>query len=175
MTAKKAPKVKAGTSKEAAPKKTGRPSSFTAQMGNTICERLADGESLRAICADEGMPPQATVFRWLAVNDLFREQYARAREAQADVLADETIAIADDGRNDWMEKIGKDGEAVGWQVNGEAVARSRLRVEARKWFAAKLQPKKYGDRTTLAGDAENPLSFVMEQIAANPKSRLAVK
>lgn len=159
--------------KEAKP--TGRPSSYSAAVGDVICERLANGESLREICSDEDMPHKATVFRWLAVNQVFRDQYARAREAQADVLADETIAIADDGRNDWMEKFGKDGESLGWQINGEAVSRSKLRVDARKWFAAKLQPKKYGDRTTLAGDAENPLSFVMEQIAANPKNRIAVK
>lgn len=155
--------------------KTGRPSSYTTQVADVICERLANGESLRSICSDEDTPHQATVFRWLATNEAFREQYAHAREAQADVLADETIAIADDGRNDWMEKHGRDGESLGWQVNGEAVSRSKLRVEARKWFASKLLPKKYGDRTTLAGDAENPLSFVMEQIAANPRSRIAVK
>ena len=180
MATKKAPakkaatKVKAGTSKKAAtPKKRGRPSGYTQEIGDSICDRLANGESLRYICSGDGMPSQSMVFRWLASNEMFREQYTRAREAQADVLADETLAIADDGRNDWMERHGKDD--AGWQFNGEAVARSRLRVEARKWFASKLLPKKYGDRTTLAGDAENPLAVtLLDQIAANPKSRLVV-
>jgi hypothetical protein len=153
VTAKKKPAAKKEQGK---PKKTGRPSGYTAEIGDRICERLACGESLRSICAEQGMPSQSMVFRWLAQDAVFREQYTRAREAQADVLADETLDIADDGRNDWMEKFGKDGESVGWQLNGEAVARSRLRVDARKWFAAKLAPKKYGDKVAIGGADDLP-------------------
>lgn len=54
--------------------------------------------------------------------------------------------IADDGSNDWMERFNKDGESIGWVVNGEAVQRSKLRVDARKWALSKLLPKKYGDK-----------------------------
>jgi hypothetical protein len=90
------------------------------------------------------MPGKATVFRWLGANEEFRDQYARAREAQAEALADEIIDIADDGHNDWMER--NQGDAAGWVQNGEAMQRSRLRVDARKWVASKLLPKKYGDK-----------------------------
>jgi len=114
-----------------------------------ICERLADGESLRSICDDEDMPAQSTVFKWLSDNTSFSEQYARAREAQADALFDDILTIADDGRNDWMEKVNADGENIGWQVNGEATRRSQLRIDARKWMAGKLKPKKYGDKLDL--------------------------
>jgi hypothetical protein len=102
------------------------------------------------------MPDKATVCRWLAANEPFRDQYARAREMQADILADETLDIADDGRNDWMEKYGKDGEQVGWQVNQEAIGRSRLRLDARRWYASKLAPKKYGDKLAVGGADDLP-------------------
>lgn len=123
---------------------TGRPSSYTDEIADLICERIAEGESLRAICADDGMPNRATVFRWLGVNEIFRDQYARAKEAQAEALADEIVEIADDGRNDWMTRRQGDDEVL--VPNTEHMQRSRLRVDARKWVASKLLPKKYGDR-----------------------------
>lgn len=127
-----------------------RPSDYTAEMADTICERLAGGESLRSICAEEGMPSQSMVFRWLGQNEAFREQYAHAREAQADALFDDILEISDDGRNDWMARLGE--KDAGWAVNGEHIQRSRLRVDARKWMASKLAPKKYGDKLAIGGD-----------------------
>jgi hypothetical protein len=111
-----------------------------------LLERIADGESLRAICRDDHMPDKATVFRWLADDADLRDQYARARETQADSIFDEIIEIADDARNDWMERQGPDGQGVGWQLNGDHVQRSRLRIDARTWMAGKLRPKVYGDK-----------------------------
>lgn len=126
-------------------------SEFISETADAICAALADGRSLRSICLDEGMPHQSTVFRWLADEryEDFREQYARAREAQADALFDEILDIADDGSNDWMERRGDDGENLGWKENGEALQRSKLRVDARKWMAGKLRPKVYGERQTV--------------------------
>lgn len=95
------------------------------------------------------MPHKATVFRWLADDADFRDLYARAKEASTEALAEELLDIADDGSNDWMERPGADGESLGWQLNGEHVQRSRLRVDTRKWLLAKLQPRKYGERQTV--------------------------
>lgn len=122
---------------------SGRPSDFSEATADAICAGLADGRSLRKICLDEGMPSQTTVFRWLADERYatFREQYVRAREAQADALFDECLDIADDGSNDYM---GEDDT-----YNGDAVARSRLRIDTRKWMAGKLRPKVYGDKLEL--------------------------
>lgn len=132
----------------------GRPSDFTQETADAICKRLAEGESLRGICLSDEMPDASTVFRWLASEAEtykgFREQYARAREAQADYYAEEIIQISDDGTNDWMERRSEAekgaGVETGWVLNGEHVQRSRLRVDARKWFASKVAPKKYGDK-----------------------------
>lgn len=129
------------------PRPVGRPTDYKQETADTICERLADGESLRAICRDNDMPSKATVFRWLGLHEEFSDQYARARETQADSLFDDVLEIADDARNDWMEKNG-DGDN-GWQVNGEHVQRTRLRIDARKWMAGKLRPKVYGEKSQL--------------------------
>lgn len=124
---------------------------YTDDIADAICDRLVSGESLRSICRDPKMPNPAMVFRWLADERYasFRDQYERAREVQADTLADELLDIADDGTNDWMERQSKEGESGGYEINGEHIARSRLRVDTRKWIASKLKPKKYGDRSSV--------------------------
>ncbi len=129
-------------------KKRGRPSLYTEALTARICRRLAEGESLRAICADKAMPAISTVMGWLfdGNHDGFSEQYARAREAQAEVRADEIVDIADDASGDFTAD--KDGKLV---ANSEHIQRSRLRVDARKWIAAKLLPKRYGDKLDLGG------------------------
>lgn len=119
----------------------GRPSTYSQEIADLICERIADGESLRAICRDESMPCKSSVFKWLSVHALFADQYARAREAQADTMADEILDIADETAFDSIES-----ENGGLKPNQEWIARSRLRVDARKWLAAKMAPKKYGDK-----------------------------
>jgi hypothetical protein len=141
-------------------------STFTETVGDRICERIAEGESLRTICRDEGMPAMSTVFKWLAANEAFSEQYARAREAQADALFEDILPIADDGRNDWMEKQDAEGGNAGWRENGEALRRSQLRIDARKWMASKLKPKKYGEKLDLNVDGKLAL---VPQITINGK------
>lgn len=125
-----------------------QPVEFSPEVFTAICERIAEGESLRAICCDEAMPNTSSVMRWLAAEgaENLREQYARARDAQADYIFDEILDIADDATNDWMEVNGDDGA---YRLNGEHVQRSRLRIDARKWMAGKLRPKKYGDKLDL--------------------------
>ncbi|MGO4334966.1 terminase small subunit protein [Labrys sp. KB_33_2] len=147
---------------EAAAPKTGRPSSFTQDIADAICERLANGESLRSICLDGNMPAQSTVFRWLAANASFREQYAHAREAQADALFDESLDIADDGSNDWMRR--NDPENAGWQANGENIQRSKLRIETRRWMAGKLRPKVYGEKTAVEHGVSGEVSELLKAI-----------
>lgn len=119
--------------KKAAPaKKVGRPSKYTEALATAICERIASGESLHRICAGAGMPALRTVLDWLTREKEFPHQYARARELQAETLADQIVSIAD----------GETGDGAA------DVAAAKLRIDARKWVAAKLLPKKYGDRVT---------------------------
>lgn len=129
----------------------GRPSGFSEEIAGEICDRLSAGESLIEICEDDHMPAETTVYRWLrhVDRDKFRQDYASARENQADHMADEMKLISDDGRNDWMEKRDAAGLLVGWTVNGEHVSRSKMRWEDRRWRAGKLRPKKYGDKSEV--------------------------
>jgi hypothetical protein len=107
---------------------TGRPSSYTPAMGDEIARRIAEGESLKRICASEGMPNVSTVLRW-AGDDIegFRNRYTRAMEARAHLLVEEIVELADAAGPD------------------DAQAR-RLQVDARKWIASKFWPKVFGDR-----------------------------
>jgi hypothetical protein len=130
-----------------------RPSTFSQSIADAICTRLADGESLRNICLDDNLPNISTVIRWLSDPDRaeFCAQYMRAREAQADKLAEEILQIADDGLNDTY--VDEDGKT---RTDHDVVARSRLRVDARKWLASKMAPKKYGDKIAVGGADDLP-------------------
>jgi len=123
-----------------------RASKKSKALTDDICARISAGESLRAVCRDDGMPAPSTFLLWVKDDEALAEQYARAMEARADALFDEMFDIADDARNDWMEKLNRDGEVVGEILNKEAVMRSSLRVDVRKWALARMAPKKYGDK-----------------------------
>ncbi len=142
----------------------------SAALGAMICERLAGGESLRRICGDAGMPSLASVYRWLQADETFRTQYVIAREHQADALFDEILDIADDGTNDFVEKESKTGLRT-IVLREEAISRSRLRVEARKWMIARLAPKKYGEKHEPKGDSSDTLLDFLDGIRAAGERR----
>ena len=133
-----------------------RPSKYTKAIANKICQHIASGKSLRSYCKIKGNPSMSMVMRWLFDEDKteFREQYAHAREAQAEVWADEIIDIADECEKD-ADPDGK--------INHENINRSRLRVDSRKWVASKLLSKKYGDKIAHQHGSETggPVEFVM--------------
>jgi hypothetical protein len=103
--------------------------------------------------------------RWLAEHQEFRDQYARAREAQADYWAEEIVEIADDGTNDYVDRQNKDGSTYE-TVNSEHINRSRLRVDTRKWLMARMAPKKYGDRITQEVSGPNGGPIQTEEVNA---------
>lgn len=125
----------------------------------TVLDRIAGGESLRSICEDGRMPALRTVMKWLEDDretesgESMVQQYARARELQAEHHASELLDIADDARNDWMEKTLNNGQTV-QVLDKEHVQRSKLRIDTRKWIASKLLPKVYGDRIDISGHVE---------------------
>lgn len=142
-----------------------RPTIFSEALADEICERLIDGESLRKICKRAGMPATSTVCRWLAERAPFQEQYTRARELQADTLADEVLFIADTTRVGSVTMSFEETSAAGGEGSsstatrkaevrtkkGDMLGHRRLQIDARKWLAAKLAPKKYGDHLELGG------------------------
>lgn len=123
---------------------TGRPSDFTQDLADRICGEISTGRSLRSVCKEDWAPDASTVFRWLRINDPFREQYTHAKEESAEAFAEDILDISDDGTNDWVERQTRNGSYVA--LNSEALARSRLRYDARRWLMSKLKPKKYGEK-----------------------------
>lgn len=135
----------------------GRPSKFTKEIASRICERLAAGETLRAVCRDERIPSEVTVRRW-AIDDTggFSAQYAKAREVGYHAMADEMVEIADETRFDTIR--GEDDAAD--RPNTEWISRSRLRVDTRKWLLSKALPKIYGDKLEHTGADGGPIKHV---------------
>ena len=107
----------------------GRPSIKTPELLDAIVERIAAGESLRSVCRDDAMPGMTTVFGWLADDEQFRSKYARARDAQAEVMDDKIVSLAER-----VEQGDMDPQAA------------RVAIGAYQWRAAKLAPKRYGDK-----------------------------
>lgn len=153
----------------------GRPTTYTEELGKEICHTIANSsKSLRTISIEFNVPLR-TLLDWLSVNKEFSQQYAQAKEQQADFLAEEMLEIADETSDDtiYTDK--------GPIENREWINRSRLRVDTRKWIASKLKPKKYADRVDLTsgGDKLQPTQILalptealkqLEQIITNATS-----
>lgn len=110
-----------------------------------IATGLSEGQTLRAMCREDGMPGYVTIYSWIKENSGFAERIACAREAGYDCIADQIIEIIDETSNDYVED--KEGNE---RPNNEIVARSKLRAEMRLKLLAKWSPKKYGDKTDIA-------------------------
>ncbi len=137
--------------------KTGRPTDYTPELAALICERVATSTlGLNKICLAEDMPVKSTVNLWRYRYPEFSYQYAQAKLVQADLLAEECMDIADDDSKDI--KINSEGYEI---CNAEFVARSRLRIDTRKWLAAKLLPKQYGQ---LVDDKKTVSESIVEKL-----------
>lgn len=137
---------------------------------NQICKRIEDGESLRSILKDRSMPGSETFYIWIDESTEKAKLYAQACARRADVLFDEILEIADDGTNDYMTIVKGDNE---YNVEDREVTnRSKLRVEARKWVLAKMQPKKYGDKLDLTTDGDK-LTFDLSKLSGEQLAQLA--
>lgn len=128
--------------------KIGRPSTYSQEITDTICLRLAGGESLLSICQDDDMPAQRTVFQWLSKHKEFVQKYAAAREAWADAEFERMMEIADEPviGIKTVEKFIK-GEPVTETISGDMVERARLQIDTRKWALARMSPRKYSEKS----------------------------
>lgn len=132
----------------------GRPSKYTPEVANYICGQIVMGRSLTAICKEEKMPSAVSVHDWFNKGDLepdkypeykcFLNSYLRAKETQADTLADEVLEIAD-----------------ACSANNDSVNKAKMQIDARKWACGKMKPKKYGkDASTANGLADAVVEYV---------------
>lgn len=124
----------------------GRPSKYNDEVADQICNWISEGKSLRSFCRDENNPGLRTVLDWLNDDEKqsFRVKYARAREIQAEVMADELLEIADDTKPDQLK-----------------LAHDKMKIETRQWIAAKLLPKKYGNIQHIEDITQTPKQLVI--------------
>ncbi len=127
---------------------TGRPSTYTEEMGNLICDKLTEGMSLRKLCKNKEFPNASTVYVWLDRFPDFAEKYARAREAATEDMLEDILEIADDPSIEVQDK--------------------RVRIDTRKWAMGKLNLKKYGDNATLNLGNKNGEALKIDTQPADP-------
>ena len=129
-----------------------RPSIYTEELADEICDKLTDGLSLRQICDQAGMPDRRTVIRWQASNEGFATKCARAREEQADFMDDLILDVAN-------------------RCTPETAQADRVKISAYQWRASKLKPKKYGEKvqTELTGPDGGPVQITtLERVIVRP-------
>lgn len=156
---------------------------ITPTLVETVIDRVVDGRTLKSVCRDEDIPcTDAAIRLWLSRNTdspLFA-RYAHARDLGVDAMVEEMLDIAHDGSNDWVTKTDKKGNEY-TAFDHEHVQRSRLRVDALKWYIVKLAPKKYGDRVqtdvtssdgSFKGMSQDQVALRLQQIMDNAQKRM---
>lgn len=153
-------------------KPIGAPSIYTPELAHEICALMAQGHGVRAIGRMEGMPDAATIFRWAATKEDFREQYTQARELGMEQWAEQCLEIADDDSRDLqpykLTRTTKNGSVIeeeGVRSDNTATQRDRLKVDSRKWILAKLAPRKYGDKVLNEVSGPNGQAIVVNVVA----------
>ena len=141
----------------------GRPTKYTKELAVEICLAISNSsKGLVPLCkANPKWPSHSTIRKWIFENKEFSDNYEKAKQEQADFLADEMLEIADDNSNDLLE--GQHGNVP----NGANVQRSRLKIDTRKWIASKLKPKKYGDKLDLTSDGNSITPMIIDWNGGN--------
>jgi hypothetical protein len=155
VTVKKQPGNSAGT---ASANRKGAPTIKTPALLDAILAGISLGKSARAMCVEVGIS-QRVLWNWLASDQELMRHYLRAKELCVDAYAEEIIEISDDGSRD--VHIDEKGREV---VNRDVIARAQLRIDARKWYAARLAPKKYGDKLPVTNEASDTKKTVVHSV-----------
>lgn len=130
---------------------------FSEELADTICALIESGESVHAICKMNGMPNKKSVFRWLAKNPEFQNQYRAAKMAGIEALVDQMMDIARDSSKDFKMVKGKK------TFDGDHVQRDRLKIDTIKWVATKLVPRLYGDTKQINVDVEHSMKALSDE------------
>jgi hypothetical protein len=145
-------------SSAASPGRKGAPTIKTPEVLEAILAGISIGKSARTMCVEVGIS-QRVLWNWLASDQELMRNYLRAKELCVDAYAEEIIEISDDGSRD--VQIDEKGREV---INREVIARAQLRIDARKWYAARLAPKKYGDKLPVTQEAADTKKTVVHSV-----------
>lgn len=152
---------------------SGTLSEYSEEIADKICERILYGDTLRRVCEDELFPDRRTVFKWSLKHPSFKRKLDEAQAFAVSMLVDEMHEIADDGRNDFMEQLKKDG-SISYVFNPENVARSKLRITWRQWMAQNRIPEIYGAKVQqqITGANGGPLEATVTHRRQDDLDRL---
>lgn len=137
------------------------------QNADLIMQRIREGVYLREIAKELGCTAGA-ISHWIAEDTALAERYVAAKQIQLEVVADQLTEIADDSRNDYVQRLSENGE-VEYVVDQEHINRARLRVDTRKWILARLMPRKYGDRVAVEHDVADDFADKLTRARARAK------
>ncbi len=145
-------------------------------IAEIICERVAEGEVLHDICGpdrEDGFPARFSFYRWLDADPELEKMYDRAVQLRVEKYVDETHRIADDGTNDYVART--DPKNPGYDLNGEHVQRSKLRISTRQWYAEKIG-RRYIHQMAIGG-AENlpPIKTIGSNVPPDEAYRLMLR
>lgn len=129
---------------------------YSDDIAQEILETVASAQvGLRQLCVDNPHWPAAkNIMKWKREHPEFGARYARAKQDQIELIIDDVLEIADDKSQDRITKLDAEGNEY-TVCNHEFIQRSRVRIDTRKWLAAKLLPKLYGDRLIVEKDTES--------------------
>lgn len=135
-------------------KKIGRPSKYSPEIADEICQRLSEGEPLRQICRDERMPAWQKIYEWMMKDEVLSGAIAHARDMGYDAMAEECLIIADTPQLGQAQVMDDKGSRITIE---DMLGHRKLQIETRLKLLAKFNPKKYGDKVQVSGDPENPM------------------
>lgn len=129
-----------------------RPTDYTKELAEELCNRVADGNSLRTVCLSEDMPDKSTIFRWFRLYKEFNDQYAQACDERVEAQHEDLLELGDEAVRlaQWVND----------KVSNAVVSAVKLKADNMKWSMSKMKPKKYGDRidhTTNGKDLPTPI------------------
>lgn len=128
---------------------------YSDEIADVFLTQLSDGKSMKSVCEMMNVK-RHVIWRWLRENEEFKKLYELAKRESADAIEDEILDIADDNKDDIIET------GNGILLNRVAVDRAKLRVDSRKWVAAKRNPQKYSDKSEQKVEHSGGVSIVMD-------------
>ena len=139
--------------------KMGRPSKYTPELADEICQRLSNGEPLRQICRDDHMPAWQKIYEWMAKDEKLSGAIAHARDLGYDAMAEECLIIADTPQLGQTQVMDDKGSKVTIE---DMLGHRKLKIETRLKLLAKFNPKKYGDKVVVGGAPGEPVEHKVE-------------
>jgi hypothetical protein len=140
-------------------KDVGKPIKYSPELLAEIFHRISTGESLLKICRDDHMPSRRAIYQWIERDDSLAAQFAHAREAGCDAMAEDSLAIMDG------EPLAVFDEAGNKRYDPGSISWNKSRAEHRLKLMACWNPKKYGTKVQHGGDAANPVKIEIQSEA----------